>query len=105
MQALTKIIDSVIEKAMIKAKGRVFAKIFCNWQLLVGESLAMICIPLTIDTTDNVLVIAVYGRTKSLELHFMKEIILTKINMLLARNNLSQNITNIYIKQEMAIPI
>ena len=98
MKPLAKVVELIIEKAFIKGKGPAFAKIFCNWRIIVGNNLAQICVPILIDKTDKTLVIDVYERSKSLEIHFMKEVIIQKINIILAEKNLSPKIKKIYIR-------
>jgi len=99
MKTLTKVVDSFIERVFSKRHSPAFAKIFCNWQKLVGESLAKVCVPIMIDKFDKVLIVEIYDQSKSIELHFMQDIIVERINILMASNNLSQKITRLYLRQ------
>jgi hypothetical protein len=101
MHTLTKLVDSFIERVFSKRYNPAFAKIFCNWQKLVGEPLAKVCVPIMIDKFDKVLVIEIYDQTRSIELHFMQDIIVERINILLASYNLEQKITRLYLRKNL----
>lgn len=98
MKPLTKIVESFIERVFSKHHSLAFAKIFCNWKKLVGESLAQICVPIMIDKFDKVLIIEIYDQSKSIEIHFMQDIIIERINLLMTSHNLSQKITKLYLR-------
>ena len=100
MKPLTKIVDSFIERVFSKRYNPAFAKIFTNWKKLVGESLAKICVPIMIDKFDKVLIIEIHDQSKSIELHFMQDVIIERINMLMAHNNISQKITKLYLRNK-----
>ena len=100
MKALTKIVDSFIERVFTKRYSPAFAKIFCNWKSLVGESLSTICVPIMIDRFDQVLIIEVYDQARSIELHFMQDVITERINLLMASYSIPQRIKKLYLRNK-----
>ncbi len=99
MKPLKKVVSLSIEKVFSKRYGPAFAKIFTLWPSIVGEGLAGICVPIMIDKFDKVLIVHVYDQSKAIEMHFMQEIIVTRINALLKRQNIPQKIAKLCIQQ------
>jgi hypothetical protein len=102
MKPLTRSLSKFIEKVFSKRYSLAFAKIFSNWQAIVGENLAKVCVPIMLDKFDRILVVQIYDQSKSIELHFMQEIVVERINLLLQSKNISQQISKLHIKNRLS---
>jgi|SRR6476659_3195083 len=97
MYQLKQILDTTIENVIFKRKGRVFAKIFVHWPIIVTPSLAPISVPTSFNKPDRLLLISVHNPTKAIEIYFMQEIILKRIELLLKSQGIKQEIEKIYV--------
>jgi hypothetical protein len=99
MKPLSETLELLIEEIFEKKYGIAFAKIFCNWPKIVGTNLAITCAPITIYEFDKILVVNIYDKSRSIELHYMHEDIVERINLLLSSKNIALKILKLHIKK------
>ena len=100
MKSLSQSLNIFIERIFAKRYSPAFAQIFTNWQMIVGTQLAEICVPIMIDRFDKVLIVQVYDNSKAIELYFMQEVIIQRINAILERAKLSLRINKLLIRNQ-----
>ena len=101
MKSLSQSVDILINKVFSKRYSPAFAKIFTNWQVIVGQHLASVCVPIMIDRFDKVLIVEIYDKTRSIELHFMQEIVVTRINAILGQSNARTQIIKLVVRNAL----
>lgn len=99
MKPLSEIIDILLEKALAKRYGIAFAKIFCNWNKIVGTKLAPISAPKTIHRFDKILIVNIYDKNQAARFYFEQEIFVQRINILLDSKNIPLNISKIILNK------